>query len=100
MKEQHVALRFIGARGERSGVIKDKRIKYAKQILQKEMLLHVSVSDFCETKEAYFLGKMLHFMLLAALRCRKLNDHVHFCNNGWILLVHYLLSSFVVRRRS
>ena len=50
-------MNFIGARGARPGVTKERRIKYAKEILQKEMLPHVGVSDFCETKKAYFLGK-------------------------------------------
>jgi hypothetical protein len=40
----------------RPGVTKEKRIKYAREILQKEMLPHVGVSDYCETKKAYFLG--------------------------------------------
>ena len=31
-------------------------IKYAREILQKETLPHVGVSDFCETRKAYFLG--------------------------------------------
>ena len=56
IQEQNVALNFIGSRGARPGVTKEKRIKYAKEILQKEMLPHVGVSDFCETKKAYFLG--------------------------------------------
>lgn len=56
VQEQNVALNFIGARGARPGVTKEKRIKYAREILQKEMLPHVGVSDFCETKKAYFLG--------------------------------------------
>ena len=56
IQEQNVALNFIGARGARPGVTKEKRIKYAKEVLQKEMLPHVGVSDFCETKKAYFLG--------------------------------------------
>lgn len=47
-----MALNFIGARGARPGVTKEQRIKYAKEILQKEMLPHVGVSDFCETKKA------------------------------------------------
>ena len=51
-----MALNFIGSRGARPGVTKEKRIKYAREILQKEMLPHVGVSDFCETKKAYFLG--------------------------------------------
>ena len=50
-----------------SGVTKEKRIKYAKEILQKEMLPHVGVSEFCETRKAFFLGYMVHRLLLAAL---------------------------------
>ena len=46
---------------------KEKRIKYAKEILQKEMLPHVGVSEFCETRKAFFLGYMVHRLLLAAL---------------------------------
>lgn len=56
IQEQNVALNFIGSRGAKPGVTKEKRIKYAKEVLQKEMLPHVGVSDFCETKKAYFLG--------------------------------------------
>lgn len=56
IQEQNVALNFIGSRGAKPGVTKEKRIKYAREILQKEMLPHVGISDFCETKKAYFLG--------------------------------------------
>ncbi|PIO58242.1 RNA polymerase Rpb2, domain 2, partial [Teladorsagia circumcincta] len=52
IQEQNVALNFIGARGAKPGVTKEQRIKYAKEILQKELLPHVGVSDFCETKKA------------------------------------------------
>ena len=62
VQEQNVALNFIGTRGARPGVTKEKRIKYAREILQKEMLPHVGTSDFCETKKAYFLG--CNFILL------------------------------------
>lgn len=67
VQEQNVALSFIGSRGARPGVTKEKRIKYAKEILQKEVLPHVGISDYCETKKAYFLGYMVHRLLLAAL---------------------------------
>ncbi len=30
--------------------------RYAKEILQKEMLPHVRIGEFCETKKAYFFG--------------------------------------------
>ncbi|KAK3746721.1 hypothetical protein QZH41_018761, partial [Actinostola sp. cb2023] len=80
IQEQNVALNFIGSRGARPGVTKEKRIKYAKEILQKEMLPHVGVSDFCETKKAYFLGYMVHRLLLAALGRRGLDDRDHYGN--------------------
>ncbi|GLH06502.1 LOW QUALITY PROTEIN: DNA-directed RNA polymerase subunit beta [Gryllus bimaculatus] len=80
IQEQNVALNFIGARGARPGVTKEKRIKYAREILQKEMLPHVGVSDFCETKKAYFLGYMVHRLLLAALGRRELDDRDHYGN--------------------
>lgn len=47
-----MALNFIGIRGAKPGVTKEQRIKYAKEILQKEMLPHVGVSEHCETKKA------------------------------------------------
>ncbi|OWK13599.1 POLR2B, partial [Cervus elaphus hippelaphus] len=65
---------------EMPGVTKEKRIKYAKEVLQKEMLPHVGVSDFCETKKAYFLGYMVHRLLLAALGRRELDDRDHYGN--------------------
>ncbi|CAL1261965.1 unnamed protein product, partial [Larinioides sclopetarius] len=80
IQEQNVALNFIGSRGARPGVTKEKRIKYAREILQKEMLPHVGVSDFCETKKAYYLGYMVHRLLLAALGRRELDDRDHYGN--------------------
>ncbi|KAJ8316977.1 hypothetical protein KUTeg_004881 [Tegillarca granosa] len=80
IQEQNVALNFIGARGAKPGVTKEKRIKYAREILQKEMLPHVGISDFCETKKAYFLGYMVHRLLLAALGRREVDDRDHYGN--------------------
>ena len=74
IQEQNVALNFIGSRGARPGITKEKMIKYAREILQKETLPHVGVSDFCETRKAYFLGYMVHRLLLAALGRRELDD--------------------------
>lgn len=72
IQEQNVALNFIGSRGAKPGVTKEKRIKYAKEVLQKEMLPHVGVSDFCETKKAYFLGyvRFLYFKFFAKMWLR------------------------------
>lgn len=68
IQEQNVALNFIGSRGARPGVTKEKRIKYAREILQKEMLPHIGVSDFCENKKAYFLGyELYHDVIIISL---------------------------------
>ncbi|KAI1728980.1 RNA polymerase rpb2, domain 6 domain-containing protein [Ditylenchus destructor] len=80
IQEQSVALNFIGARGAKPGVTKEQRVKYAKEILQKEMLPHVGVSEHCETKKAYFMGYMVHRLLLAALGRRELDDRDHIGN--------------------
>jgi len=68
-----VAQSYIGKRGSTMGVAKEKRIEYARQILQKETLPHVGVSEYCETKKAYFLGYVVHRVLLSALRRRHEN---------------------------
>ncbi|KRY73812.1 DNA-directed RNA polymerase II subunit RPB2 [Trichinella pseudospiralis] len=80
IQEQTVALNFIGSRGVQPGITREKRVKYAKEILQKETLPHVGISDFCETKKAYFLGYMVHRLLLAAMGRRELDDRDHYGN--------------------
>ena len=88
-------MNFIGSRGARPGVVREKRIKYAREILQKEMLPHVGVSDFCETRKAYFLGYMVHRLLLAALGRRELDDRDHYGNKRLDLAGEiYFLNSF------
>jgi DNA-directed RNA polymerase II subunit RPB2 len=91
-------LDFIGKRGTTVGVTKDKRVqyvirigvsravvltmkyRYAKEILQKEMLPHVGINEFCETKKAFYFGYVVHRLLLAALERRPLDDRDHYGN--------------------
>lgn len=80
IQDQKVALNFIGSRGARPGVTKEKRIKYAKEILQKETLPHVGISDYCDTRKAFFLGYMVHRLLLTALKRRDVDDRDHYGN--------------------
>jgi len=80
IQDQNVALDFIGKRGTAIGVSKEKRIKYAKEILQKEMLPHVGILEFCETKKAYFFGYIIHKLLVAVLGRRGEDDRDHFGN--------------------
>eukprot|EP00736_Rhodelphis_marinus_P003655 Rmarinus@m.16338 len=78
VQSQEVALDYIGRRGTTTGAKKEHRIQYARELLQKEMLPHVGVREFCETKKAYFLGYMVHRLLLGALGKRELDDRDHF----------------------
>lgn len=80
IQDQNVALDFIGKRGTAVGVTKDKRIKYAKEILQKEVLPHVGIAEFCETKKAYFFGYIIHRLLATAMGRRPQDDRDHYGN--------------------
>ncbi|KAK3248848.1 DNA-dependent RNA polymerase II [Cymbomonas tetramitiformis] len=80
IQNQQVALDYIGKRGSTVGVSKEKRIRYAKEILQKELLPHVGIGDYCETKKAYFLGYIVNRMLVCALCRRQQDDRDHYGN--------------------
>lgn len=57
---------------------RERRLRYAQEILQKEMLPHISMSEGSESKKAYFFGYMIHRLLLAAMERRELDDRDHF----------------------
>ncbi|GAA6057355.1 hypothetical protein JCM3770_005723 [Rhodotorula araucariae] len=78
IQSRDVALDFIGRRGTVSALSRDRRINYAQEILQKEMLPHVSMAPGQNTKKAFFFGYMVHRLLLAALERRELDDRDHF----------------------
>ncbi|KAJ3223345.1 DNA-dependent RNA polymerase II [Clydaea vesicula] len=78
IQEQDVALDYIGKRGNSVGVSRDKRIKYAADILQREFLPHVGMKAHTETRKAYFFGYMIHRLLLASLERRETDDRDHF----------------------
>ena len=78
IQDRDVALDFIGKRGTTVGVTRERRIKYAADILQKEMLPHVGTKLHMETNKAYFFGYMIHRLLLAALDRRETDDRDHF----------------------
>ncbi|KAK1230035.1 DNA-dependent RNA polymerase II [Marasmius sp. AFHP31] len=56
----------------------ERRIRYAQETLQKEVLTHVSMAEGAEPKQAYFFEYMIHRLLLAALERRKIDDQDHF----------------------
>ena len=75
---QEAALDFIGRRGNSVGAQKEQRILYAKDLLQKEMVPHVSISSEYETKKAFFVGYMVNRLCNSALgRCAE-DDRDHY----------------------
>lgn len=78
IQEEDIALDFIGRRGTTTGLDKDRRLRYAQEILQKEMLPHISMAPGSNGKKAYFLGYMTHRLLLAVLERREIDDRDHF----------------------
>ncbi|XP_051125161.1 DNA-directed RNA polymerase II subunit RPB2-like [Andrographis paniculata] len=80
IQNQQVALDYIGKRGSTVAVTKEKRIKYAKEILQREMLPHVGTEEYCETKKAYYFGYVINRLLLCALGRRAEDDRDHYGN--------------------
>jgi DNA-directed RNA polymerase II subunit RPB2 len=79
IQDREVALDYIGKRGQGiAGMNRTNRIRAAKDVLQKEMLPHISQSEGCETRKAFFLGYMVHKLLQCALGRRDTDDRDHF----------------------
>ena len=78
IQDREVALDFIGKRGNSQGITREKRIKYARDIMQKELLPHISQTEGSETRKAFFLGYMVHRLLQCALGRREVDDRDHF----------------------
>ncbi|KAG7673734.1 hypothetical protein Ndes2437B_g01899 [Nannochloris sp. 'desiccata'] len=80
IQSQEVALDYIGKRGSIIGATKDKRIAYARELLQKELLPHLGAGPQCETRKAYFFGYVIHRLLLVSLGRREEDDRDHYAN--------------------
>ncbi|KAG7740569.1 hypothetical protein KL930_003851 [Ogataea haglerorum] len=78
IQSQEVALDYIGRRGNSIGIKKERRIQYAKDILQREFLPHISQDSGYETNKAYFLGYIVNRLLLCALERKEPDDRDHF----------------------
>jgi len=79
IQDREVALDYIGKRGNgNAGQNRVNRIRAAKDLLQKEMLPHISQSEGCETRKAFFLGYMVHKLLQCSLGRRDVDDRDHF----------------------
>jgi DNA-directed RNA polymerase II subunit RPB2 len=79
IQDREVALDFISKRGSsQTSMNHDRRVRYAREIMQKEFLPHISQSEGSETRKAYFLGYMVHKLLQCALGRRDVDDRDHF----------------------
>ncbi|ODV95053.1 hypothetical protein PACTADRAFT_50877 [Pachysolen tannophilus NRRL Y-2460] len=78
IQDRETALDFIGRRGNALGIRREKRIQYAKDILQKEFLPHITQDEGFETRKAFFLGYMVNRLLLCALERKEPDDRDHF----------------------
>ncbi|KAI5785934.1 hypothetical protein EDC01DRAFT_196833 [Geopyxis carbonaria] len=78
VQDQGVALDFIARRGATPGANRDRRVRHAREIMQKELLPHISQEQGSETRKAFFLGYMVHRLLQCALERREVDDRDHF----------------------
>jgi DNA-directed RNA polymerase II subunit RPB2 len=78
IKHQNVALDYIGKRGSAVNVGRKERIQYAREILQKELLPHVGTEENNETKKTFFIGYIVHKMLMCSLGRQEEDDRDHF----------------------
>ncbi|KAI9032401.1 DNA-directed RNA polymerase II subunit RPB2 [Hyaloraphidium curvatum] len=79
IQDRETALDFIAKRGNiQGGTPRDKRLRYAEDILTKEMLPHIGTTPDMRSRKAWFFGYMIHRMLLVALERRDQDDRDHF----------------------
>lgn len=80
IQDQDIALDFIAKRGQTVAVTRERRIKYAKDLLQLEFIPHVSTEQGMELKKGYYLGYMVNKMLQVALGRQPEDDRDHYGN--------------------
>ncbi|KAJ2720946.1 DNA-dependent RNA polymerase II [Coemansia sp. Benny D115] len=78
IQDRDVALDYIAKRGHAIGSSRDKRLRYASEILQKEFLPHIGMQAHNETVKAYFFGYMIHRLLMCVLERRECDDRDHY----------------------
>lgn len=54
--------------------MQERRIQFAREVLQKHFLPHIGIEEGKERDKAFFLGYMVHRLLLAALGRRPEDD--------------------------
>jgi DNA-directed RNA polymerase II subunit RPB2 len=86
------ARNHIGARGEEPETSRSERIRYAVEVLQKNMLSHVGTenTNSCRTRKAYYLGYVVNRLMLCALGRAGESDRDHFANKRLDMAGHLI----------
>lgn len=77
VQDRETALDFIARRGANQGT-RDRRLKFARDIMQREFLPHISQREGQDTRKAYFFGYMIHRLLQCVIGRRDEDDRDHF----------------------
>ncbi|KAF2751539.1 beta and beta-prime subunits of DNA dependent RNA-polymerase [Sporormia fimetaria CBS 119925] len=77
IQDRENALDWIARRANNAGS-RDKRLKFARDIMQREFLPHISQEEGQDTRKAFFFGYMIHRLLLCVLGRRDEDDRDHF----------------------
>eukprot|EP00127_Corallochytrium_limacisporum_P001517 Clim_evm2s63 gene=Clim_evmTU2s63 len=93
-QEKNQALDYIGTRSGSMGYGKRDRINEATEILEKELLPHISTSKNSLPLKSYYVGYMTHRLLLAALGRREMDDRDHWGNKRVAMIGPLLASLF------
>lgn len=80
IQSQDVALNFIGTRALQPGVVREKRIEYAKNLLERQFLPHIGTCEDSFRRKIFFLGYMVNRLLCVALGRREMSDKDHYGN--------------------
>lgn len=99
VRGEQAALNFIGNRAAMPGATHEERISRARNILRNELLPHVGISEIHRTKKAYFLGYMVHRLILCALGRRESEDRDDYGNRRLDLAGPLLASLFKAQFR-
>uniref|UniRef100_A0A6U4H5W4 DNA-directed RNA polymerase subunit beta n=2 Tax=Vitrella brassicaformis TaxID=1169539 RepID=A0A6U4H5W4_9ALVE len=92
--EEEVCLDWIGRRGPATTVTKEKRIQYARELLCKELLPHLGIDANSLARTAYYIGYMVHRMLLGRLGRIQEDDRDHFGKKRLDLTGSLMAASF------
>uniref|UniRef100_A0A7S3JNU3 DNA-directed RNA polymerase subunit beta n=1 Tax=Aureoumbra lagunensis TaxID=44058 RepID=A0A7S3JNU3_9STRA len=78
VQNQTVALDYIGRRGSTVNMGRTKRLIYARDLLHKELLPHVGSGEQHATRKAFFIGYIVHKLIMCFTERINEDDRDHF----------------------